>query len=193
MTYTFLHVLLEAVEKYEKEAETLDMTSFARWILKTQSPTQRILAEQPIEKTDYADLPTPIHLNLLIYRLQRQWELTTKPLFQDNNSLTNLNELRIMACVADKQQPKKNEVINEVLLENTTGTMLIQRLAQRGFLTETPDATDRRAIRLDVTEAGKTALQGQLSVLWQALNPFYAPLEPAEMQQVVDLLRRLDR
>jgi DNA-binding MarR family transcriptional regulator len=193
MTYAFLHTLLETTEKYEQEGGTPDMQHFARWVLKNPDSTGGTAPGERPFQADYAAMPAALHLNLLIYRLQRLWEIQTKSLFQEHADLANLNELRIMACVANKQQPKKNEVISEVLLESTTGTMLIQRLVSRGFLTETPDPSDRRAIRLEVTGPGNAALQSLLSALWGELHPFLAPLDEKELHQAVDLLRRLDR
>ncbi len=187
MKYDALITLITAWERFENEApESADLTEFGRWLARQGSD------EAPFRRgVAYEQLPPEVLLNILLYRLDRRWELLTKPFFAAATQVSSLTELRILACVADKDQPKKHEVVADVLLENATGAVLIRRLVERGLMTEHPDPKDRRALRLGLTEAGRLALEDTRRQLWPLLREFFAPLSTEEKNTLLELLKRL--
>jgi DNA-binding MarR family transcriptional regulator len=192
MQYAQILSLLKAWESYENEQETVDLEGFARWILRNQSEHREDASLAPRFGGGYAQVSPDIRVNILIHRLQRRWELRTKAIFSASPDISSLSELRILACIAGKAQPKKNEVIGEILLETTTGTMLIQRLAARELLLEIPDLNDRRVVRLQLTEKGQTVLQELGKQISPLMRAFFSPIEEAEKVLLVDLLGRID-
>lgn len=188
MKYAQILQLLEAWGSFEEASKQQDLESFARYILKNRTANK----PSPRLAKNYAGVPIEVQLNVLLHRLNRSWEIQSKEVFIESGSISSLSELRILSCIANKNQPKKKEVINEILLETTTGTMLIQRLVGRGLLTETPDVEDRRAQRLDLTEEGKTALGALSGQLLPMIAVFFAPLNEVEKSQMIEYLMRLD-
>jgi DNA-binding MarR family transcriptional regulator len=195
MKYGTIIELIHTWEQYEASAKTTGLQDFARWILRNDTASEASGTERPVgasREHAYQNVAPDVMINVLIYRLQKSWEIKTKSVFAASFDLKNLSELRIMACVASKNLPKKNEVIGELLFEITTGTTLIQRLVERGFLTESPDAHDRRVVRLGATERGLSALQSISAPMGEFMRRFYAPLDEAEKAQLIKWLGRLD-
>lgn len=70
-------------------------------------------------------------------------------------------------------------------------TRLLDRLEQQGYLRRTPMAGDRRALRIELTEAG-AALSHQLRTSADRVaDHALRSLEPAEREQFVRLLERV--
>lgn len=187
MNYDALLALIAAWARFEGEhPQKASLVEFGRWLLR-EAPSP----EPARRQSDYEHLAPEVLLNMLIYRLERRWELLVKPIFASSEEVTSLTELRILACVEGKNYPKKHEVVADVLLENATGAVLIRRLVERGLLTEQPDTSDRRALRLRLTPAGHIALEHTRRQLWPLLREFFAPLTNAEKEQLLALLKML--
>ncbi|MFW8628493.1 MarR family winged helix-turn-helix transcriptional regulator [Deinococcus sp. ME38] len=72
---------------------------------------------------------------------------------------------------------------------SVTGSL--DRLETRGLLRRTPDAQDRRAQRIHLTEAGRDLVRDHLPVHLRREEELLSPLSVAERQQLDQLLRRL--
>ncbi len=188
MAYDTLVALIRAWECFEGEhSRSASLAEFGRWLI-----SQEARATTPERRSDYEHLAPEVLLNILIHRLDRRWELLVKPIFAASDAINSLTELRVLACVHGKGQPKKHEVVADVLLENATGAMLIRRLVERGLLTEKPDPHDRRAVRLNLTPVGHEALETTRRQLWPLMREFFAPLDAAEQRQLLVLLDALE-
>jgi DNA-binding MarR family transcriptional regulator len=70
-------------------------------------------------------------------------------------------------------------------------TRLLDRLEQMGYLRRTPHAGDRRALRIELTDAG-VALSQELSACGNRMADFaLRTLTPAERESFLDLLIRV--
>lgn len=188
MAYDTLIALIRAWECFEGEhPQAASLAEFGRWLI-----SQEARARTPERRSDYENLAPEVLLNILIHRLDRRWELLVKPIFAASDAINSLTELRVLACVHGKGQPKKHEVVADVLLENATGAMLIRRLVERGLLMEKPDPHDRRAVRLNLTLVGQEALETTRRQLWPLMREFFAPLDAAEQRQLLTLLGALE-
>jgi DNA-binding MarR family transcriptional regulator len=68
------------------------------------------------------------------------------------------SELNVMASLADKQPPSTlTELAACVGSRPTTVSGVLDRLERRGLVRRRPDPTDRRALRLQLTEDGAAA------------------------------------
>ncbi|WP_231724441.1 MarR family winged helix-turn-helix transcriptional regulator [Deinococcus actinosclerus] len=72
---------------------------------------------------------------------------------------------------------------------SVTGSL--DRLEARGLLRRTPDAQDRRAQRIHLTDAGRDLVRHHLPVHLRREEDLLSPLNAAERQQLEQLLRRL--
>ena len=178
--------LLSQWEKYANEHPDGDIPGFATWILANQHPP----AQKPTEKTtknlDPAQAPA------LIARNHRILKLYLKPIVK-NLGFTKDIEFSAVAHVAIMDHPNKKELCRQLLIENSTGVEITRRLAQKGFIAERPDPNDRRSALLSITDKGKKILLQGVHQLSPVYSPFLDALAPAEKQQLVSLLSRIDQ
>ena len=75
----------------------------------------------------------------------------------------------------------------------TSGTMTnrIDRLEARTFVQRQPDPTDRRGVRVELTDAGRLAVDGAFTDLLSHEQLLLEPLSDAERVKLADLLREL--
>lgn len=68
---------------------------------------------------------------------------------------------------------------------------LLHALESRGFLARTPDAQDRRILRLNVTDAGSVEVQRFKAVETELARHLFGELAPEEVEQLRALASRL--
>lgn len=75
----------------------------------------------------------------------------------------------------------------------TSGTMTnrIDRLEDRGFVRREADPGDRRAVRVVLTDSGRSAVDGSLVDLMARERTLLAHLSPTDQRELADLLRLL--
>jgi MarR family multiple antibiotic resistance transcriptional regulator len=79
------------------------------------------------------------------------------------------------------------------LLSISSGAMtrMLDRLEHKGLLVRTSDASDRRQLRLELTEQGR-AFSAQITrIAVNALNDLASPLSEAELDEFQHLLRKM--
>jgi DNA-binding MarR family transcriptional regulator len=159
-----------------------------------QQPTlaaSEAAAEVVYSTTEYASLPIESQIAVTLHRLARLWAWYCKKLFA-GLPLSSYQDFLILACVAGKGNPKKNEVIAESLLETTTGTDNIRKLVNMRLLRESHDSNDKRAIRLQLSAKGLTALQTTTQALMKTAPMIAAPLEAKQRALIAPLLVQMN-
>ncbi|MBO8187618.1 MarR family winged helix-turn-helix transcriptional regulator [Streptomyces spirodelae] len=71
-------------------------------------------------------------------------------------------------------------------------TSLVDALEERGLVRRTPDATNRRVIRIELTEDGSRALTELRQARRSAAEELLAPLTPRQREELSRLLALLD-
>jgi DNA-binding MarR family transcriptional regulator len=178
--------LLSAWEKYASENPEGDIPGFANWILSNQRPPAQKTTEKTTEDLNPAQVPA------FIARNHRILNLYSKPIVK-NLGLTKDIEFSAVVHVALMDSPNKKELCRQLLIENSTGVEITRRLAQKGFIAERPDPNDRRSALLSITDKGKKILQQGIHQLSPVYSSFLDALAPAEKQQLVSLLSRIDQ
>ncbi|WP_220456805.1 MarR family winged helix-turn-helix transcriptional regulator [Changpingibacter yushuensis] len=74
-----------------------------------------------------------------------------------------------------------------------SATEVIDQLEAKGLVERSPDPKDRRATRVQLTEAGTATAHSILSEGTAHSEQYFAPLSPAEQAQLASLLRKLAR
>lgn len=74
-----------------------------------------------------------------------------------------------------------------------SATEVIDQLEAKGLVERSPDPKDRRATRVQLTEAGTATAHSILSAGTAHSEQYFAPLSPAEQAQLASLLRKLAR
>jgi len=187
--YEKLIQLINLWQDFEKEKTgTIELEEFAIWML-TKAQTQKPVFANQLKNTN--NIPLEAVINVLLLRSAKFIEQQMKPVFTE--SPITYTDYRILACVDSRKNPRKIEVINEVMLETTTATAIMKNLIEEDLLSEAQDALDKRSKRLSLTKKGQILFyQKKLEVI--ALLPsMFAVLPLDEKQQLVNLLTNVDR
>src|SRR5665811_348178 len=83
------------------------------------------------------------------------------------------------------------QMVAQTLVTSGTMTNRVDRLAARGLVSRGPDPSDRRGVKVTLTEAGRTVVDGAMTDLLDRERTLLRQLEPAEQDQLAELLRRL--
>lgn len=187
--YEKLIQLINLWQDFEKETTgTIELEEFAIWLITKARAEKPVFADQ-LKATK--NIPVEAVINVLLLRAGKFIEQQMKPVFA-KSSIT-YTDYRILACVDARKNPRKVEVINEVMLETTTATAIMKNLIEEKLLSEVQDKADKRSKRLGLTKKGQTVfLQKRLEVI-AMLPSMFAALSATEKQQFVDLLTKVDR
>jgi DNA-binding MarR family transcriptional regulator len=84
------------------------------------------------------------------------------------------------------------ELARAVELDGGAMTRQLDQLERKGYLRRSPHEQDRRALRIELTEAGSTIWQNTASVCSQrVMNAAQRSLNPTEQAQLHDYLERM--
>lgn len=83
------------------------------------------------------------------------------------------------------------DLARSALITSGAMTARLDRLARAGLVERTPDADDRRAVRVRLTPHGERLATDALQAVIAADHVFLEPLEPADRERAASLLKRL--
>ena len=165
--YNSIKRLIELWEVYEEETDQQEFLEFAEWLtlrlkekpeLNLKLPRKRVKNDE-LENFDlFKGFDEPIRFLEYTSRISRLHDFYIKKFFSDL-PINNRMEYLFLYTVSKKTEAKKTELINTHLVDYTTGMDTIKRLVNNGLLEESPDATDKRAKLLVITNEGKQVLE----------------------------------
>ncbi|HYM14990.1 MAG TPA: MarR family transcriptional regulator [Dehalococcoidia bacterium] len=103
------------------------------------------------------------------------------------------SQARVLTVLHYAAEPLKPSLIATLLFQETQSiTGILQRVESKGWVVRTPDPNDRRAIGLQLTEAGRK-LSAEIVAIFQELydERFAAALNTTERRQVEASLRKV--
>ncbi len=178
--------LWQDFEQEKNENKSLDQ--FAIWLLTKSNTDQAVFSDQ-LKKI--ANIPTEAVINILLLRLARSLELQMKPIFFQ--SPISYTDYRILACVEARNNPRKVEVIHEIMVETTTATAMMKNLIEKDFISEEQDTEDKRSKRISLLPKGQAILNEKRQQVVAMLPKMYPILSLEEKQNFIVLLSRIDR
>ena len=105
-------------------------------------------------------------------------------------SPTQYNVLRILRGAGECGAACK-DIGARMVTPDPDVTRLIDRLEKRGLVTRGRSATDRRRVPVQITDEGLALLAELDAPVLQSCADTMAPLKPAELQTLIELLERL--
>jgi DNA-binding MarR family transcriptional regulator len=153
-----------------------------------QDHIDRFLAElQPIEGLDFVVEGIVDRIAGLAKRIHRNMERVLAEQGLSHGDWQVLGQLRnsgASACTPGHLSKKLD-------LSSGATTSRIDRLEREGLLRRLPDPSDRRGVRLELTDTGRERYERAVSVAARRERFFASALEPDEQQQLTGLLRKL--
>lgn len=192
MNYALLKELIEQTEAFERDTPARDgqtLADFAVWLRDRYTPSiePKPVSSNPLLAT--AGSPET-EIGVLVSYMYRYAKLYSKKALADT-PLASIDEFSYMVPLLRDTPPTKTELIEQNIHEKTTGTEILRRLINNGFIEQFDDATDRRAKRLRLTPQGMAVMQQVMPRMAQIAMLIGGELTQAEKIQLVGLLKKL--
>jgi DNA-binding MarR family transcriptional regulator len=171
--------LIEHWENYSHDHADQDIYAFASWLLASR---QRSALAGSKSAT----------IGVLLTKLQKYLGLIVKPEIR-KLGLAKEHEYSFLYQVSNMQKPNKNQLARENLLELSTGRDVVNRLVNKGLITEKPDPADGRAMLINITSKGSRLLKRSFKLLATPFSDFAGDLTVKEQETLVQLLTKMER
>ncbi|MER7969832.1 MarR family transcriptional regulator [Streptomyces sp. NPDC005840] len=97
----------------------------------------------------------------------------------------------LLRQVADCEPPRLGELANRLGVEPSHVTRTVQQLQKSGYVTRVPDPDDRRAQRIQLTEAGRQAIARVREAGARGMQLALSDWDPEELRQLATLFHRM--
>jgi DNA-binding MarR family transcriptional regulator len=108
----------------------------------------------------------------------------------DDPSMTATQRIALFE-LGDGGSLRLNDLADRMGVSPPTASRSVEALHELGLVERVPDPRDRRALRIDLTPAGKTLLAERKAKAEAAFAPAVAALSAAERETLSKLLRRM--
>jgi DNA-binding MarR family transcriptional regulator len=137
---------------------------------------------------------TPLQVLSRVTRLARHLDLARRQAFAAHDLETW--EFDVLAALRRAGEPyalSPGQLGAETLVTSGTMTNRIDRLEKRGLVLRQPDPSDRRGVRVVLTDSGRRTVDDALSDLLAREHALLEALPPDRQAELADLLRGLVR
>lgn len=110
----------------------------------------------------------------------------------EGTGLNQLEEMGMLLTILQIKNPRKTEVIYSNLMELSSGTDMLNRLKNRGLLSESADKEDKRSKRLRLTPAGMAVIDRCMIRLAMMARMMTRDMPEEDQQLCIQLLRNME-
>jgi DNA-binding MarR family transcriptional regulator len=103
----------------------------------------------------------------------------------------NTSEFRLLITLWKAGPQSPGSLGERLLVSSGVMTNRLDRLEERGFVARRPHPTDRRGVLVELTDAGKEALDTLIAAQVPTEAAIFADVTPEEREQLNDLLRKV--
>lgn len=188
-----IKTLLDHIENYEREFGNSDLKEFSMY-LKDQVTTEKSspTSNSEFDKNNYLNYKTyaEVEFSTLLTNLYRFAKHYTKKAFTGSDIKT-IDEFGFLATLLKEKSLTKNELINQHLLEMSSGSEILKRLIKNGLVQEIPDENDKRARRVSLTEKGTLSIFGAFDEMHKASEIIVGNLTGDELKTALQVFNKL--
>ncbi len=102
----------------------------------------------------------------------------------------SLAQLFVLQQVADRPATSLNDLAERTATHQSSVSVVVRRLVDRGLVTRRSDAADKRRVQIDLTPEGKRLLVGAPQTIQVKLMLALEQLNPGERKQLAQLLSK---
>lgn len=136
----------------------------------------------------------PLQVLSRVTRLARHLDLARRQAFAQHDLETwEFDVLTALRRTGEPYALSPGQLASETLVTSGTMTNRIDRLEARHLVDRAPDPSDRRGVRVVLTDRGRTVVDNALSDLLAREHAVLAGLADAEREELAGLLRSLVR
>ena len=143
----------------------------------TQSPLAPPGDPQAIEQTMSA-----------IRSLIREMRVNTRAI--ESKAGMSLAQLFVLHCLAEKSADSLNELAVRTATHQSSVSVVVTRLLQKGYVSRTPSAVDRRRVLLEITPLGREMLSNAPATIQMRLISSLRTMAPDDATTLATLIRR---
>lgn len=134
----------------------------------------------------------PLHVLSRVSRLARHLDRARGSAFAEHGlERWEFDVLSALRRAGAPYELSPGQLVAQTLVTSGTMTNRVDRLTARGLVGRGPDPSDRRGVKVTLTESGRTVVDGAMTDLLDRERTLLRQLEPAEQDQLAGLLRRL--
>jgi len=100
----------------------------------------------------------------------------------------SLAQLFVLQQLADKPAESLNELADRTATHQSSVSVVVRRLVDRGYVTREAAASDRRRVQIALTESGRGLLRGAPPTVQSDLMTGMARMNPEQRATLADLL-----
>ncbi len=183
------------IHKWELFLETNhgdSLENFAMYILQEAERLKKESTEKDFklpEKTfEYPYLTA--EAGRVIFRLYKFSKIYSRPIMM-GVGLNSFDEFSILTTLLEKKEATKKYLIEENLIELTTGIDMLKRMLKQDFLKERVNPKDKREKLVSMSDNGQKVLFTILKD-FQSMEDVLGDLNKEEREQTIQYLERLD-
>lgn len=102
----------------------------------------------------------------------------------------SLAQLFVLQQLAERPAESLNELAERTATHQSSVSVVVRRLVDRGYVTRTISATDKRRIEIDVTQTGRSLLDGAPTTIQAQMVTALRALSESDQTTLADLLER---
>ncbi|MCB0652127.1 MAG: winged helix-turn-helix transcriptional regulator [Saprospiraceae bacterium] len=185
--------LLDYVEEYEKEGKQGGIKAFSIFLRgKVMEPEAPREPEKTFDQQDFRNFKTypEVEFSTLLTGLYRFAKHYLKKAFTQT-AFKTIDEFGFLATLLRDHSLLKNELINEHLLEMSSGSEIIKRLVKNGLIYEYPDEHDRRAKRVSLTVKGQREVFMAFNDMHKVSEIIIGDLKKHELMEALAIFNKL--
>ena len=122
-------------------------------------------------------------------RILRVTELNARKLAHESELTTS--QLLVLQHVSQRGSALPSEVARAVALKQATVTVVVNKLEDTGLVTRKRDTDDRRRVWIELTDAGRAALENSPDLLQHRFVKGFEGLEGWEQSMIIAALERV--
>lgn len=174
-----LHKLISKVSAYEATLQTNENPDLSGFLLFAQD-------QEEISFDPYI----PVRIAQQVSILHRYSKFYIKKIIK-NSLLQTVDEYTYLASLSHVESLSKTELNTMNVMEKTSGNEIIRRLHKAGLVGEIRDKTDRRSMRVYITEKGRAELTRLIPELQKAAVILSGKITDRQKKELVELQETL--
>jgi len=123
-----------------------------------------------------------------IRSLIREMRMNTRAI--ESKAGMSLAQLFVLHCLADKSADSLNELADRTATHQSSVSVVVTRLLQKGYVSRTPSAVDRRRVLLEITPLGREILSSAPTTIQMRLISSLRAMSPDDAATLAALVRR---
>jgi len=191
--------LIQIIREYEAYKEQLNeriqtesLTGFVLFMNRKLNTSERKGVDFGLESWENFDRQTLSEMvAAMIGKMGRYVDFYAKK-SMPRTMLSSLEEFTYLIVLLSEKSLTKTELIQHNVHQTTTGTEIIKRLLSKGFIAQETDATDKRSVRVSLTDLGRAAVFSTASTTKHIARLVTNQLNDDELFFLVNVLTKLD-